>query len=193
MASTFVMARQPILDTRERFYGYELLFRPEVGAVAAGDGDGDQMALATLGGAFMDIGQQVALGRYRGFVNLTREVLLSDVIEALPPRRIVLEVLETVAPSESVRARCQDLRRKGYTVALDDYVDADPRESLLDVVDLVKVDIRQVRGRDLERLARQLHAARVDLLAEKVETREEYERCVDLGFRLFQGLSLIHI
>jgi c-di-GMP-related signal transduction protein len=129
----------------------------------------------------------VVLGQSLGFFNVTGEVLLSELVEALPRERVVLEILEDVEPTEEIRARCEALRDDGFTIALDDWIVNDPRECLLPWIDLVKVDLPAIPPKELKRLVRSLQRAGVVTLAEKVETQEEYEVCRKLGFDRFQG------
>jgi len=182
-----IVARQPILDRAERLQGYELLFRPHRGGRIEGHEDLARMSIETLVNVFAAIGAQAVVGDYVAYVNTPRDVLLSDVPEGLPSSRVVIELLETVEDDESVRARCRELRRLGFRLALDDFVERDPRWPLVELVDLVKVDLLQVPESDLRRLVRRLRKTGVSLLAEKVETRAMFERCSRLGFELFQG------
>lgn len=182
-----VLARQPIVDARGRLHGYELLFRGYVGAPDASGAAPERMALETLVSLFMDIGTQTTLGGYTGYVNAPEQILVGDTLDVLDPARFVVEVLETARPTPAITARCRALRKRGFQVALDDYVLGDPRSEMLGEVDIVKVDLPLVADADLSRLVRELRRHRVTLLAEKVEKRAEYERCLELGFELFQG------
>jgi EAL and modified HD-GYP domain-containing signal transduction protein len=184
---TAVIARQPILDARQRIYGYELLFRDSLDATGAFGASVESMTLQTLVRTFLEIGTQAALGNYLGFLNLPKTVLLGDHLEVLPPDRIVIEILETVEVDAEVVARCRELKKRGFRLALDDYVVDDGRASLLDLCDIVKVDLPAVPPNELPGLVRTLRRSRVSLLAEKVEKLDEFEACRELGFELFQG------
>ncbi len=179
------VARQPILDRRQSTAAYELLFRD--GANAAGAAI-DHPAMATARVAidtFMTMGTASVLGDRRGFLNADMELLASEALQALPAERIVLEVLEDV-PAWA-RDRCLELRRAGFSLALDDYVPGDARRPMLDAADFVKVDLVLTPRTELPALVQEIKASGARLVAEKVETREEFERCLDLGFDLFQG------
>jgi EAL and modified HD-GYP domain-containing signal transduction protein len=181
------IGRQPILDRRCRLTAYELLFRDSATARTAAIDDYEKAAARVIVSTFATVGAKTVLGGMDGFLNMPAQIFQDEALEALPPEHVVLEVLETVEPGPAIVSRCRQLREWGYRLALDDYVWKDPRESLLEYVDYVKVDVQDVAKRDLPRLVGKLRRRSVMLLAEKVEDREQYERCRKLGFDLYQG------
>ena len=183
------VARQPILDPHDAVVAYELLFRASADAQSAGRIVNPKLtSFQTMVDAFMRIGAETLLGRSRGFVNVPPDLLLSELVEALPQERVVLEVLETTRPSTEVVGRCAELVARGYELALDDWVPGDPRAPLLPFARYVKVDVMATDAERLPQVARSLRdTAGVALLAEKVETREHVARCRQAGFELFQG------
>jgi EAL and modified HD-GYP domain-containing signal transduction protein len=181
------VARQPILDRHRRIVGYELLYRNSRQATHAEIQDSEQAALQTLLGLFVDLGSEALLGSRLGFLNVPVKLLCSDAIEALPRHQSVIEILESVPGDAQVLERCRELRRRGFTLALDDFEPDDPRESLLSAVDYVKVDVLDVGARTLRSWIPRLRRQGPRLLAEKVESSEDFERCQRLGFELFQG------
>ena len=183
---TFV-GRQPIVDRDQHVVAYELLFRASRSAQVAEFDEVSRAAVRVIVNTFAMMGMDAVLGQAYGFFNVSREVLLSDVIEALPRARVVIEILEDVAPDPEVIARCRHLKDAGFQIALDDWIVDDPREPLLALADFVKVDLPAVPARDLRKLVRSLREYDVLLLAEKVETSEEFETCRKLGFDRFQG------
>ncbi|MCR9097997.1 MAG: EAL domain-containing protein [bacterium] len=183
---TFV-GRQPIVDRERRVVAYELLFRSSAEANFADFDEVGRAAVRVMVNTFAALGMEAVLGHARGFFNVNHEVLLSESLEALPRDRVVLEVLEDVEPTDEVRARCRELHEAGFTIALDDWVVDDPRESLLPWASVVKVDLPAIPPKALRKLTRSLRERDVQLLAEKVETAEEFEACHKLGFDLFQG------
>jgi len=183
---TFV-GRQPIVDRDQRVVAYELLFRSSAEARVADFDEVGRAAVRVMVDTFAALGMEAVLGRAQGFFNVTGEVFLSESIEALPRDRVVLEILESVEPTPEIQARCRELQEAGFAIALDDWVADDPRECLLPWASVVKVDLPAVPRKELRKLVRKLKEAEVQLLAEKVETAEEFEVCRKLGFDLFQG------
>ncbi len=178
------MARQPILTADEKVFGYELLFRDGVDDYFRNP-DADAAARSTLSTSIL-MGLDVLCDGRRAFVNVTREVLLKDYITLLPASQTVVEILESVPPDDRVRAACQRLRKAGYQIALDDFTADDPREPLADLADILKIDFRAT---PLEQAAAILkgHPLHCRMLAEKVETREEFLAAKRAGFVYFQG------
>ncbi len=181
------IGRQPILDSEQQLYAYELLFRR--GQQNSADVTDDLSATATvLSHVFSELGLEAALGPYLGFVNLDARMLASDAIELLPKDKFVLEVLETVDITPEVVARCRALKDKGYTLALDDFIAFEERHRpLLDMADIVKIDLMGMETRALATTVKALRPWKVRLLAEKVDDASQVGLCRDLGFELFQG------
>ena len=184
------LGRQPILGRDQQLLAYELLFRN--GQITTGNHafieDATQATAAVITTAFAEFSVGDALGPYRGFINVDHDFLFSDLIELLPARSVVLEILENVEPTPEVIARCQALRQLGFTLAVDDVVQAcESYKPLLAVAQIIKVDIKELDEARLRTLVGQLKPLGKVLLAEKVETREQMQFCANLGFELFQG------
>ena len=186
-AQEIFIGRQPILDRERQLYAYELLFRR--GTQNSAEVTDDLAATATvLSHVFSELGLEAALGPYLGFVNLDARMLASDALELLPKEKFVLEVLETVDITPEVVRRCRELKDKGFTLALDDFVAFEEKHKpLLDLAGIVKVDLMGMEAGALERTVRALRPWKVKLLAEKVDDEAQVRVCRDLGFELFQG------
>jgi c-di-GMP-related signal transduction protein len=183
----FFLGRQPIVGRNRELIAYELLFRSSR-ANAAVVLDDVAASAAVIQYAFSDLGVQSALGDKKGFINVPEALLMTDTIEVLPQDRVVLEILESVRLTPSVLARCQQLRAAGYTLALDDVVElTEEKKLVLPLVTFVKLDLLALRQEEIVDLVRNLRPYGVTLLAEKVETLEQYHFCRDIGFDLFQG------
>lgn len=187
MVEAAFVGRQAIVDRDRRVVAYELLYRSSRTATRAEFDEQNAAAIRVIANTFASLGEETVLGGLSGFFNVTREVFLSEAIHALPKERVVLELLEHVEPDREIEARCRALREAGYAIALDDWVEDDPRGRLLPYADVVKVDLPAVERRALRRLARALRGAGKQTLAEKVETQEEFEACLAAGFDRFQG------
>ena len=181
------LGRQPILDRNQQLVAYELLFRS--GAQNSATIIDDLSATASvISHAFADLGVEQALGPYKGFINCDERILLSDVLEALPPEKLVLEILETVEITPAIVDRCRELKARGYSLALDDFVNFEDKfRPLLDLVDVVKVEILPFDPAALARTTAKLQQWPLQLLAEKVDAKDQAEHCKNLGYHLFQG------
>jgi c-di-GMP-related signal transduction protein len=182
------IGRQPILDRGQQLFAYELLFRSG-GAKNAADVQDDLGATANvINHAFAELGIEQALGPYKGFINCDESLLLSDMLEILPTDKIVLEVLETVEVTPEIIERCAELKARGFTLALDDFIHYEDKwKPLLDLISIVKVDLLPLNHAELARVTQQLKNWPLALLAEKVDSREQAEYCRQLEYNLFQG------
>lgn len=189
-AQAALVARQPIVDSRLSVIAYELLYRsaPQAGPPALLDG-----SLATsrvIVDACLEIGLDRLTGSVPAHINFPRELLISDAPLPVNPRRVVIEVLESVTVDAEVVAALSAWRQRGHRIALDDFSLEDSDIGLLAFAHIVKLDVQQLDGRRLERTYRELRGRKLTLIAEKVETVEEFERCKALGFDAFQGYFL---
>ncbi len=183
-SETFV-ARQPILNRSQDVFAYELLYRS--GMTNTYDGVSSTRATTDVVlNALLHIGLDRLVDGKLAFVNFDRELLLGE-LAGLLPSKIVIEVLESVAPDTEVAARCRDLRKQGYRIALDDVTDLAPLGDLIKTADFLKVDFRATDARQQEAIARKVARRPIQLLAEKVETVDEFERALKLGYTLAQG------
>ena len=183
----FFLARQPILNRDQRLVAYELLFRGSSDNQAVITGDA-VAATATVIAHASDLGMEQVVGLQLAFINVDEVALMSDFIGFLPHHRVVLEILESVRATPALLARISELRKAGFRFALDDVVlDTPDVQQLLPLVDVIKVDIAQLAPGELPRLATVLAVSRKKLLAEKVETAQQFEQCLALGFDFFQG------
>jgi c-di-GMP-related signal transduction protein len=182
---TRFVARQPILTADEKVFGYELLFRDGIENFFRSS-DVDAASRSALNTSML-IGLDVLCDGRRAFVNCTREVLLNDYVTLLPSGQTVVEVLETVPADDLVVEACRRLKESGYTIALDDFGVNDPREMLTDLADIIKVDLRATSGADAAAMVKRYGARRCRMLAEKVESREEFSSSQKDGFVYFQG------
>ena len=182
---TCFVARQPILSADEKVFGYELLFRDGVENFF-GSPDADSASRSALNTSML-IGLDVLCDGRRAFVNCTRDVLLNEYVTLLPSGQTVVEVLETVPADELVIKACRNLKASGYAIALDDFTVNDPRETLVDLADIIKVDLRATSAADAAAMVKRYGPWRCRMLAEKVETREEFSSAKRDGFLYFQG------
>lgn len=181
-----LIGRQPILDRREQVCAYELLFRSP-GALTAQISDHSRATARVILNTLTGFGVREILGGQRGFINVEQDLLMSESLELLPCDAIGIELLEDLLVTPEVIARCRDLKEKGFYLILDDHQFDARFAPLYPLIDLIKVDLFLTPVAQLAPMVRELRAYPFKLLAEKVETREEFQQCFDLGFDLFQG------
>lgn len=179
------IARQPILDSHKRTVGYELLFRdgpkntfPEI--------DPDLATSRLLSDHFLST-HYSTLGNKLGFVNFPYQSLINRVPTLFPADNLVVEVLEDCAPTQELLHAIREMAAKGYRIALDDFVPSVEWKAFLPFVSIIKFDIQQFPIDKAAKFIAKLKHTKVDFLAEKVETHQEFEQAKQAGFDLFQG------
>ncbi len=180
------VARQPIVDAARELVGYELLFRSTDDDAA--HVDDSAFATSTVIANAFDIGLAQVIGNVDGYLNVDSDFLFSDLIDALPAERIVLELTEQYIQDETVIERCRELRGRGYRVALSDFVgNFGDLDRLLPSTDIVKVDVHHIDPLLMPTIVGMLRQFSVKLVAQKVETPEQFQGARDLGIEYFQG------
>ncbi len=183
----FYAARQPILDKSKKLFAYELLFRDSIDNVFP-DIDGDEATSKIIEASQFNMGISEFTGNKPAFINFTLETLNQGYPEMLTPDEVVVEILETIKPGKKLLALCKDLHKKGYSLALDDYEHQSVWAHFYPYIKIIKIDIQQSSVDDIkEVLAAVKDHPHIKMLAEKVETYEEYNQMLQLGFDYFQG------
>ena len=180
------IARQPIFDRNMKVFGYELLYRAGQDSTCyKGTSAASSTATVLLG--IMELGLENIVEDKKAFVNFDYDFLLSDGIELIQPEKMIIEVLETTSLDEKIAERLKELKKRGYRIALDDFEDDIRSITLLDSIEIIKYDLIIT---PLDKIASDVKYAigrKKILLAEKIETQDEFELAKKMGFHLFQG------
>lgn len=183
------VARQPIFNRGEQSVAYELLYRKsEVNSYT--HIDGDEATADVIINGFFNIGVEELSEGKKCFINFTEKLLNLKLPTYFEPESIVVEILEDIPINKELVSICQELKGLGYTIALDDFAIQESYEllpELLKYIDIIKIDFLQTSLYDRRRMITRYKSHQVSLLAEKVETREEFELALKDGFDLFQG------
>ncbi|HEV7968996.1 MAG TPA: HDOD domain-containing protein [Candidatus Acidoferrales bacterium] len=184
------LARQPILNRARELFAYELLFRS--GLQNSCDGlDLETASTSVLDTSFL-IGLEKITAGHPMFINCTRDFLLRDYVCLFPPKSVVVEILETVKPDQDIVDACRRLKQAGYSIALDDFVDSPDCGPLVAIADIIKVDFRLTERKEQSAIVSRYAGRNIRMLAEKVETQEEFTAGMQMGYSLFQGYFFCH-
>src|SRR5450830_152813 len=185
-AKDFFLARQPILSIEQELIGYELLFRST--AVNRATVTDDAAATAAVIEHAAELGLHNVIGSLTAFLNVDAAILMSDVVFVLPKEHVILEILETVELTPPLMRRIETLTEAGYVFAIDDLVQESARtDQLMPFARIVKVDVLKMPVEEIAALSASLRQKGKKLLAEKVETIEQFKLCRDYGFDYYQG------
>ncbi|MBN1636174.1 MAG: HDOD domain-containing protein [Deltaproteobacteria bacterium] len=180
------IARQPIFNKKLDIYAYELLFRDGIDNLFP-DIDGDLATSRVLSQTFFNTGIERITGGKKAFINFGREPLIRGIPLMFPSSLTSIEVLESVEPDESLIESCHQLKQKGFSIVLDDFVYHKSLDGLIKEADLIKIDFQKSSRDTIKANIEQLSSFDVKLIAEKVETIEEFDEALEMGFSYFQG------
>jgi EAL and modified HD-GYP domain-containing signal transduction protein len=184
--SDIFIGRQPIYDRKLGVYAYELLFRSKQ-SNAADITDGDKATSDVIVNTFLEIGLDNIVNKRRAFINLTRSFFVNHQTISLPKDRVVLELLEDIEADDEVIEGVKRLSEQGYTIALDDFIYHESLKPLVKLANLIKIDIMSLDKDEIRDHVLALRKHPVKLVAEKVETQQDFDYCLGLGFDYFQG------
>ena len=179
------IARQPVFDRKMNVYGYELLYRKSTNNFYEGIDDNKSTA-ELINNAFLTMHVFELTGGTKAFINFSQDLLINEIPLLLPADSIVVEVLERVEINEDVIAACKKLSESGYVIALDDFIFNESYLPLLEIAHIVKIEISAVDCEMQQKLIKQ-YKNKIKFLAEKVETREEFQLVMEMGYDYFQG------
>lgn len=181
-------ARQAILNRDSNVAGYELFFRDSEENVFPSSVDGHEATSKLLGRTYFNKGFKAFTDGKRALLNFPEKSLLTRLPFLLSKDEIIIEILETVTPSDAVFKVCNELSEAGYVLALDDFIYKPEWKRFLHIVQIIKFDIRKTPLDTITPLIDVLKSkTSIKLLAEKIETHKEHQQALNLGFDLFQG------
>ncbi len=179
------IARQPIFDRRQKVYAYELLYRSGTensSSFKSGDSATSSVIITSL-----TMGSDTLTEGNRAFINFTETLIKDEVPKLFSPEYLVVELLENIVPDEALVQRIKELKALGYMIALDDYIASYEYDELVELADIIKVDFVDTTQTERWRMSERFREMDKKLLAEKVETIEEFDEAFQLGFHYFQG------
>jgi EAL and modified HD-GYP domain-containing signal transduction protein len=188
-----LVGRQPIFNRNNEAIAYELLYRSvQSGNTSGVTTNGDYATTQVLLNTFSEIGLDNIVGSGFAFINFTRNFLVGKYPIQLPPERVVIEVLEDINLDDQLIDSLKRLKASGFQIALDDIVSADRVTPLLrsGLINVIKIDLMGTRRNLLPDMVNTFKQYGILMLAEKVETLEDYDLCFRLGFDFFQGYYL---
>ncbi len=181
------LARQPIFNIKKQVIAYEILYRQGVKNVYDGAYDGDVATTTVVSDALVNFGIEGLTNGKKAFINFTKNLLMEDLPLLIPEESLTIEILETVDVDDRFVEKIQFLKGKGYTIALDDFVDDEKFDKIMPYVDIIKVDFLVLKSEGRKIVADKYKIRGIKLLAEKVETYKDFEEAVSLGYSFFQG------
>ena len=182
------LARQAIYDRDNNIVAYEMLFRNSQENRFSFDINEDNATIRLITNC-VTIGLDKIISDKKAFINFTRGLILKDIASILPKEIVRIEVLENVEADEEIIDQLQNLKDKGYTIALDDVNNEADYNRFGNIISIYKIDFRATSEKKRQEIIREIKQRNpnAQILAEKIETEEEYKEALDNGYDLFQG------
>lgn len=181
------VARQPILDSSKRVVAYELLFRSGTTNYFDDTMNGDNATHDLVANSLVFLGINALTGGKKAFINFTESTIKTGIIKLLPKNLVAVEILETVRPNLALLSACTTLRELGYQLVLDDFVYHPKLKPLIDLADIIKIDFLITTEAEERKKVREMIPTHIKLLAEKVETEDDFRQGLAFGYEYFQG------
>lgn len=178
-------ARLPILTAGEKVFGYKLLFRSEVNNYFPSV-EGEVASRGVIDMSSL-IGLSTLSNNLPAFIVTTRDILVRQYLALLPADKVIAEIPACVSADAEVLHACKQLKKAGCKIALSSFRADDPRRELEEIADFLKVDIKTSSLADVATLTSCYRGRGPKLIAEKVETREDFDFCKAEGFNYFEG------
>jgi c-di-GMP phosphodiesterase len=188
---TFI-GRQPIMDAKQQIIGYEFFFRHSADAQNAVFEDDIKNYSKVLLSTIDQMEEEWKLGDKLAFINVNEVMLTSELIELMPAQRTVLEILNTVDINDEIVARCEYLKSLKFKISLDNPQLGNAPDKLIKLADYIKIDFQRVDTKQASKLFMQYNSPNVKLVAEKVETIEQFKESKEIGFKCYQGFYFSH-
>lgn len=179
------VGRQPIFNRKLKVFGYELLYRRSKHNFFEGLDD-TQATAELINNAFFVMHFNELTHGTKAFINFSSDLIEKEIPLMLPRESVVVEILERVLPTDAFLSACRRLKEKGYLLALDDFVAEAEDDPLVEMADIIKMELSSLTEQKQQRLLETKRKGRL-FLAEKIETREEFNQAREFGFDLFQG------
>lgn len=181
------VARQPIFNRDNEIIAYELLYRNSLKNFFDESVNSSKATAILITNSYINIGMENLIEDKIGFINFDQTLINNEIPKLLNKDKVVIEVLETVIPDRKIMSNLINLKREGYTLALDDFTLEYQYMKTVPLYDIIKVDFIQTGLSGAEEIIKRFSNGKNKFLAEKVETAEEYNKAYELGYDYFQG------
>ncbi len=181
------IARQPIFNENKHLVGYELLYRANAESTKFDNIDGSFATSVLVSDALTVFGLENLTNGKPAFINFTRKLIMNDFAYVCSPDDIIIEIVEDTVVDDILVEKLEELKKAGYKIAIDDYIGEERVDQLIEYADIVKVDFLNMPLERREEIARKISRMGKTLLAEKVESAEDYEHALEHNYTMFQG------
>lgn len=188
------ISKQKIFDTKGQLYAYGLVFidssnnETNISSRVRGTA---QLIMSSITSKELD---KLLGTKTMALINIDEDALLKGILDVLDKDRFILNILHDIDLSENVIAKIIQYKKRGFRFSLENFDSSAPMLSkfnrLFNFIDMIKMDVVLSEPENLEKVMAKFKGGRVKLLAQNIETKEDYKKYLDMGFDYFQGFFL---
>lgn len=192
--SAISISKQKIFDTKNQVFAYDLVFKDDLNkttSISSHTKETSKLIINSITNKELDR----FLGRKTlAFVNINEEAFAKGILDILDKDRFILNIAEDINLTQEVVAKIVQYRKRGFRFSLEHF-DSSAKmtakfSKLFNYIDIIKIDTALSASENLEKVISRFKDTRTKLLAQNIESKEDYTKCVTLGFDYFQGFYL---
>ncbi|MBN2871109.1 MAG: EAL domain-containing protein [Campylobacterales bacterium] len=188
------LSKQKIFNRKNEVFAYELLFKEGSNSYTGLSNsvkETSQLIMSSISSPELD---RLLGKKSLGFVNIDETTLTKGILDILDKDRFVLNILEDIKLDDAIINKIIQYKKRGFMLSLERFDSSaemlNKFRRLFSFIDIIKMDIALSIPENLEKVVKKFDGTRMQLLAQNIETKEDYKKCQELGFHLFQGYYL---
>ncbi|WP_167759907.1 EAL and HDOD domain-containing protein [Methylotenera oryzisoli] len=179
-----LVSYQPITDVQCHLVGIDLVVDKRENAT-----DNISESVISALHPFLCLETAGLFANHQVFVKVDEQFLMADALTLLPKTQVVLTLVRCDVVSEDLINRCSVLADMGYSLALDDWADKDPRLPLLAYAKFVRINLEH----GLQSISDVLVSSTANLIAVETNCLEQRECSENIGVNLYQGYYYLDV
>ncbi|EDZ62585.1 signal transduction c-di-GMP phosphodiesterase, EAL/HD-GYP region [Sulfurimonas gotlandica GD1] len=188
------ISKQKIFDNKKHIFAYEIVFRDsenQTTGLSCSVKGTSKLIISSIGSTELDklLGQ-----RTLAFINVDAETLTKGILDVLDNKRFILNILEDIDLTDNVIAKIIQYKKRGFSFSLEHFDSSAQMitkfSRLFNFIDIIKMDIVLSEASNLEKVQAKFKGTRIKLLAQNIETKEDFLKYSQMGFDYLQGYYL---
>ena len=180
-----------MIDRKHDAYAYELIFKNESDEAQSLSGAVKETAKLIMSSIGSSEIQKLLGKKTLAYVNVEEGALLKDLLDVLDKDRFILNILGDIDLSEKVIAKIVQYRKRGFRLSLENFDSSTEMilkfQRLFNYIDIIKMDVATSHPANLEKIMTKFKGTRIKLLAQNIETKQDFQKYFSMGFDYFQG------
>jgi len=188
------ISKQKIFDTKHNVYAYELKFKNDENQeidLSTNIKETAQLIISSISNDELNN----LLGREtQAFINVNEHIFSRELLDVLDNERFILNISNSINLTENIVKKIIQYRKRGFRLCVTNF-DSSAKmimkfHILFNYIDLIKMDIMTSEQNNLKKIIKRFKGSRIKLIAQNIETKDEFKKCLQMGFDYFQGYYL---